>query len=139
MPVHHAGLIVFTLLFELFSHFLAWEKGYRGDGWDGLSPTTSFVRHRVRNHAEDRKPYHKEMKREEKNKQNDLGRELVKRESIVDELARIAADLEELRVRRTRLADHMDALLKRLERARTLRVFGEAEAGRRTEPSGCPS
>ena len=207
------GLSTFDRFRERKDHFLTWEKGYRGDGWDGLSPTTSFVRHRVRNRADDRKPYHfecreepwrrdpsirrilvratnpqgrtirvavlcsdpavgveravwlifnrwvqennfkyidrhfgldqltsylskaiaeeagnlrdqpvdspeyKEMKREEKKKQNELGRELVKREKLVDELARIDADLEDLRVRRTRLADRMDTLRKRLDNA----------------------
>ena len=62
-------------------------------------------------------PEYKELKKQEKKRQNELGRELVKREKLADDLAQIDADLRELRVRRTRLADRMVAHLEHLNRA----------------------
>ena len=36
---------------------VTWEKGYRGDGWEGRGPDTVFRRYRARNHARDLKMY----------------------------------------------------------------------------------
>ncbi len=207
------GLGTFERFRTRGDHFLSWEKGYCGDGWDERPPETVFERHRVRNHAGDLRPYrfecreepwrrdpavrrilaratnpngrtvevailcsdavigvetavwlifnrwlqendfkyldrhfglnqitsyasravseeagnlrdqpvdspeYKALKREERKQQNELGRELVKRENIVDELAVANAEILELRIRRNRLDDRMAAHRERLNTA----------------------
>ena len=59
----------------------------------------------------------KELKRAEKKGQNELGRELVRRENILDELAAVGVELDELHVRRTRLDDRLAAHRERLKHA----------------------
>jgi len=45
-------------------HVLTWEKGYRGDGWDGTEPELVFQRTRPRNNATDLKLYRFECREE---------------------------------------------------------------------------
>lgn len=207
------GLSTFDRFRERGDHFLTWEKGYCGDGWNGRLPEAVFGQSRIRNGSGDLRTYrfecreepwrrdplirrilvratnpngrtidvavlcsdpgiavehavwlmfnrwlqendfkyldrhfglnqltsyasraaaeeagnlrdqpvdspeYKKLKREERQRQNELGRELVKREKLLGELAGIDADIEELRVRRARLADRMAAHAERLSRA----------------------
>ncbi|MFW6367387.1 MAG: putative transposase [bacterium] len=89
----------------------------------GLDQLTSYLSRAIAEEAGNFRdqpvdsPEYKELKKQEKKKQNELGRELVKREKLLDELAKTDADLEELRVRRVRLADRISAHLERLNRA----------------------
>jgi hypothetical protein len=207
------GLSTFDRFRERGDHFLTWEKGYRGDGWNSRAPEVVFERQRVRNQSGDLRAYrfecreepwrrdpavrrilvratnpkdrtievaalcsephidienavwlmfnrwlqensfkdldrhfgldqitsyasraiaeeagnlrdqpvdspeYKELKSEEKKKQNELGRQLVKREKLLEESAAADADLRELRARRACLAERMTAHLDRLNRA----------------------
>ena len=51
------GLSTFERFRERGDHFLTWEKGYRGGGWDELEPESVFERHRVRNCSADLRAY----------------------------------------------------------------------------------
>jgi hypothetical protein len=57
---------------------LTWEKGYKGDGWEGHRPEVVFARGRARNHASDLVQYRFECREEPWRRDRSMRRILVR-------------------------------------------------------------